>query len=85
MMRRAVLLLAICVAVSSDVRAQISVYDPAVTGSSGYWVYAPGEIAPYVDAIRIMGYDYSVAEPGPIAPLAWVQQAVDGVSKAVPE
>jgi hypothetical protein len=61
------------------------VYDPAVTGSSGYWVYAPGEIAPYVDAIRIMGYDYSVAEPGPIAPLAWVQQAVDGVSKAVPE
>ncbi len=61
------------------------VYDPAVTGSSGYWVYAPGEIAPYVDAIRIMGYDYSVAEPGPIAPLAGVQQAVDGVSKAVPE
>jgi spore germination protein YaaH len=61
------------------------VYDPAVAGSAGYWVYAPGTIAEYVDAIRIMGYDYSVAEPGPIAPLTWVAQAVDGVSKAVPE
>ena len=61
------------------------VYDPAVAGGSGYWVYAPGTIAEYVDAIRIMAYDYSVAEPGPIAPLAWVAQAVDGVSKAVPE
>jgi spore germination protein YaaH len=48
-------------------------------------VYAPGTIAEYVDAIRIMAYDFSVAEPGPIAPLAWVQQAVDGVSMAVPE
>src|SRR5262249_52473674 len=62
------------------------VYDPAVTGGdSGYWVYAPGEIAPFVDSIRIMAYDYSVDAPGPIAPLAWVTQAVDGVSKAVPE
>ena len=61
------------------------VYDPAVAGGSGYWVYAHGTIAEHVDAIRIMAYDYSVAEPGPIAPLAWVAQAVDGVSKAVPE
>jgi spore germination protein YaaH len=63
-----------------------SVYDPAVTGGDqGYWVYAHGTIAEYVDAIRIMAYDYSVPDPGPIAPLAWVAQAIDGVSKAVPQ
>jgi len=62
------------------------VYDPAATGGDGgYTVYAPGAIAEYVDTIRIMAYDYSVASPGPIAPLTWVAQAVDGVSKAVPE
>ncbi len=61
------------------------VYDPAVSGGSGYWVYDHGTIAEYVDAIRIMAYDYSVAEPGPIAPLSWVTEAVDGVTKAVPE
>ncbi len=61
------------------------VYDEAATGDRGYWVYDHGAIAEYVDAIRIMTYDYSVAEPGPIAPLAWVQDSVDGTSMAVPE
>jgi HAD superfamily hydrolase (TIGR01509 family) len=61
------------------------VYDETVTGDRGYWVYDHGAIAAHVDAIRIMGYDFSVDAPGQIAPLAWVQQAVDGVSKAVPE
>jgi HAD superfamily hydrolase (TIGR01509 family) len=61
------------------------VYDETVTGDRGYWVYDHGTIAELVDAIRIMGYDYSTSAPGPIAPLAWVQQAVDGVSKAVPK
>ena len=61
------------------------VYDVATTGDRGYWVYDHGAIAEHVDAIRIMAYDFSVAEPGPIAPLAWVRQAVDGTSKAVPE
>ena len=63
-----------------------SIYDPDVTGGDqGYWVYAHGTIAEYVDAIRIMAYDFSVPDPGPIAPLAWVAQAIDGVSKAVPQ
>ena len=62
-----------------------AVFDPEVTGGRGYWVYEHGVIAEYVDAIRIMAYDYSFAEPGPIAPLTWVQDAVDGVSLAVPE
>ena len=46
------------------------VYDEEATGDRGYWVYDHGAIAEHVDAIRIMAYDFSVAEPGPIAPLA---------------
>src|SRR5690606_163611 len=38
------------------------VYDDGSTGDSGYWVYDHGAIAAHVDAIRIMGYDYSVNE-----------------------
>lgn len=61
------------------------VYDDGTTDASGYWVYDHGAIAAHVDAIRIMGYDYSVNEPGPIAPLDWVRRSVAGVSAAVPE
>jgi HAD superfamily hydrolase (TIGR01509 family) len=61
------------------------VYDASTGTNSGYWVYDHAAIAEYVDAIRVMAYDYSVATPGPIAPLAWVQQSVDGTSAAVPE
>ena len=59
------------------------VYDLATTGSRGYWVYDHGAIAEHVDAIRIMAYDYSVPEAGPIAPLAWVGDAITGTSLAV--
>lgn len=61
------------------------VYDAERSSSSGYWVYDHGAIAEHVDAIRIMGYDYSVSEPGPIAPIDWVRNVVAGVSEAVPE
>jgi HAD superfamily hydrolase (TIGR01509 family) len=61
------------------------VYDEAATGSRGYWVYDHGAIAEHVDALRIMAYDYSVAEAGPISPLTWVADAIAGVSLAVPE
>lgn len=61
------------------------VYDAEQTEASGYWVYDHGAIAAHVDALRIMAYDYSTAEAGPIAPLDWVRQAVAGVSLAVPE
>ena len=56
-----------------------AVYDESVTGDPGYWVYDHGVIAEHVDGLRIMAYDYSVAEPGPIAPLDWVQQVIGGV------
>ena len=61
------------------------VYDAGETSASGYWVYDHGTIAAHADAIRIMAYDFSVSEAGPIAPLAWVRQVVAGVSEAVPE
>jgi HAD superfamily hydrolase (TIGR01509 family) len=61
------------------------VYDEATTGNRGYWVYDHGAIAEHVDALRIMAYDYSVGEAGPISPLAWVADAIEGVSLAVPE
>lgn len=53
------------------------------TADSGYWVYDHGAIAPHVDRIRIMAYDYSVGEPGPIAPLPYVERAVNGALGAV--
>jgi HAD superfamily hydrolase (TIGR01509 family) len=52
--------------------------------ADGYWVYDHGAIAEVVDAIRIMAYDYSVAEPGPIAPIWWVADAVASTSAVVP-
>lgn len=45
-------------------------------GQSGYWVYNMAGIAPAVDRIRIMAYDYSVQGIGPIAPLPWVRAIV---------
>ena len=53
--------------------------------AEGYWVYDHGAIAPVVDAIRIMAYDYSVEEAGPIAPIWWVADAVASTSAVVPQ
>ena len=58
------------------------VYDAGRTADSGYWVYDYGAIVDHVDHIRIMAYDFSVGEPGPIAPLAFVQRAIDGAIEA---
>lgn len=58
------------------------VYDAGQTDASGYWVYDYGAIVDHVDRIRIMTYDFSVAEPGPIAPLDWVESAIVGTIEA---
>lgn len=60
------------------------VYDVATTGEIGYWVYAHGAIAEHVDAIRLMAYDFSTSSAGPVAPLDWTRDVVDGALKAVP-
>ncbi len=56
--------------------------DDKRTADSGYWVYDYGGMEPHVDQIRIMAYDYSTAKPGPIAPLSFVRQAIDGAKQA---
>jgi hypothetical protein len=50
-------------------------YDPA-GAQKGYFVYAWADIAPYIDRLRIMTYDYSVSKPGPIGPLAWTERTI---------
>jgi HAD superfamily hydrolase (TIGR01509 family) len=61
------------------------IYDSKRTARSGYWVYDYAAIAPLVDSIRVMAYDFSTAssEPGPIAPLDWVSRIVAGTTAAV--
>ncbi|MGB4323744.1 MAG: glycosyl hydrolase family 18 protein [Candidatus Nanopelagicales bacterium] len=44
--------------------------------NTGYHVYNMEVIAPSVDLIRIMAYDYSVSGAGPIAPYNWVRSIV---------
>jgi len=51
---------------------------------SGYWVYNVTGIAPFVDRIRIMAYDYNVSSIGPIAPIDWVRSIVQYMASAVP-
>lgn len=58
------------------------VYDDGRTSDSGYWVYDYAGIVDHVDHIRIMAYDYSVDEPGPIAPLDYVRRAIKGAVQA---
>ena len=50
-------------------------FDPAQK-SKGYTVYAWAAIANDIDRLRIMTYDYSVAQPGPIGPIDWTERAV---------
>ena len=59
----------------------VTIPPPCSTGGTcgpqaGYWVYNMTGIAPAVDRIRIMAYDYSVHGIGPIAPMPWVRTIV---------
>ena len=58
------------------------VYDAEQTSSSGFWVYDYGAIVEHVDRIRIMAYDFSVGDPGPIAPIDWVETTITGAIEA---
>ncbi|HUW77392.1 MAG TPA: glycosyl hydrolase family 18 protein [Candidatus Nanopelagicaceae bacterium] len=57
--------------------------DPA-TGKRGYWVYDWAGIASSIDRLRIMTYDYSVAFPGPIGPISWVEAAAKYAVSLIP-
>lgn len=58
-------------------------FNPA-TGKKGYTVYDWASIAPMIDRLRIMTYDYSTSSPGPIGPITWVEQAVQYAVMVVP-
>ena len=59
------------------------VLDPKGT-QRGYYVYAWAAIAPYIDRLRIMTYDYSVAKVGPIGPISWTERTVQYAVKVMP-
>ncbi len=42
----------------------------------GYTIYSWSAIAPFIDRLRIMAYDYSVSNPGPIGPIDWTEKSV---------
>lgn len=50
---------------------------------TGYWVYAWNEIAPYVDRLNIMTYDYSWSVPGPIGPNDWATLVADSAVQQI--
>ncbi|MFM7463777.1 MAG: glycosyl hydrolase family 18 protein, partial [Actinomycetota bacterium] len=58
-------------------------FDPA-SGKRGYWVYDWAGIAPYIDRLRIMTYDYATSRPGPIGPLFWAEDALKYAVKVIP-
>jgi spore germination protein YaaH len=59
-------------------------YDGTYTSSSGYWVYDYAGVAPVVDSLRIMTYDYSVSRPGPISPLSFIRRTMSYAVTAFP-
>lgn len=54
------------------------------TKRKGYTVYDWKGIAPYIDRLRIMTYDYSTSTVGPIGPLTWVEDAVKYATSLIP-
>jgi spore germination protein YaaH len=59
-------------------------YDGTSTSSSGYWVYDYAGVAPVVDSLRIMTYDYSVSRPGPISPMSFLRRTLAYAVTAFP-
>ncbi len=76
---------------SASLRAQqkiLSVSTPYVLDPAGkqrgYYVYAWAAIAPYIDRLRIMTYDYSVSKVGPIGPITWTERTVQYAVTVMP-
>jgi len=76
---------------SAALRAEkklLSVSTPYVLNPSGaqkgYFVYAWAAIAPYIDKLRIMTYDYSVSKVGPIGPITWTERTVQYAVSIMP-
>ena len=59
------------------------VLDPKGT-QKGYYVYAWAAIAPFIDRLRIMTYDYSVAKVGPLGPISWTERTLQYAVSVMP-
>lgn len=55
-----------------------------VDKQKGYFVYAWADIASYIDKLRIMTYDYSVAKVGPLGPIFWAERTVQYAISIMP-
>jgi hypothetical protein len=53
-------------------------------GLRGYTWYNWPAIIPHADRFRLMVYDWSVSQPGPIAPMWWVDNVIAYVASVVP-
>jgi spore germination protein YaaH len=76
---------------SASLRAQkklLSVSTPYVLDpkgpQKGYFVYAWAAIAPFIDRLRIMTYDYSVARVGPLGPITWTERTLQYAVSVMP-
>ena len=50
----------------------------------GYTIYSWSAIAPFIDRLRIMAYDYSVSNAGPIGPIGWTEKSVQYAISVMP-
>jgi hypothetical protein len=50
----------------------------------GYYVYGWAAIAGSIDKLRIMTYDYSVANAGPLGPITWAERTVQYAVSIMP-
>lgn len=58
---------------------------PQFGAKSGYWVYDYKRIAPYIDRLAIMAYDYSWSTAGPVGgPYSWVERILTYAKTVVP-
>ena len=67
-------------------RLEVSVppiYNPNHDSSAGYWVYNFPAMNAVVDRVKVMMYDYSVTNPGAIAPYTWVSATMDYIRTVV--
>jgi len=71
-----------------DQKKILSVSTPYVLdpkgAQKGYYVYAWAAIAPYIDRLRIMTYDYSVAKVGPLGPITWTERTLQYAVSVMP-
>ncbi len=56
----------------------------AAVPTSAYWVYNFPTLGRVADRVRVMTYDWSVSDPGPIAPINWVRTETDRMVAMIP-